>query len=631
MKIKSEINIIRFFCFIFTYTFILFFNGNLNSQTVKKDTIYHTPFDTNKIYNSYLLDNKSDTIGLQEFIWSDRKNLSEILNDKAGYFINYLGIGGSNIINFNNFDKYQIGILRDGVQVNNIYSQGFDIENISVSEIQKIEAVSTISSFLYSPYSSGKSLNIITKDAFQPTLFSQLRYSQDRYGALFADFSLNIPFSKKVNFIFGINSHFYDGYYRNSDFNVWRGRFKLNFYTSPKLNIKLSFYHTKINRRLNGGLVYNTNDTLKNANYANVYSLGRYERYSNYYSDITFTGNFFDNKNSLTRLIFYTNNSYRILRNGENGIDTGVNLKSNFHYIQYGADITQYINHKISKLIETNLMIGGNIYYDLSNLSVPGLPPYTPDYVPQSYRNNYYSLKSKLDVKIDRLILSGSFRTDHSNSKFFGSAGFEAKYGIIIENEYDFVLKGGVNSTSTPVTSSKFYNEFGFETRYRNFYIDAYQYDWGYNYNNKYSISLNNGNYSLKWLLKYFDFSLNISYSSDTLFPKLYLKSDVVYHNFFFNNKLDLKLGISLKYFTNTPIYNYDPENNYILSQSNIEKNFFNMDFYVGARIGTANINITVANIFDNVNYTTAIYPNDARGGFLNSIARFSIVWDFNR
>ncbi len=55
------------------------------------------------------------------------------------------------------------------------------------------------------------------------------------------------------------------------------------------------------------------------------------------------------------------------------------------------------------------------------------------------------------------------------------------------------------------------------------------------------------------------------------------------------------------------------------------------MDFYIGARIGTADINLTVANIFDNLNYTTAIYPYDARGGFLNTISRFSIVWDFNR
>ena len=118
------------------------------AQSVKKDTIYHIPFDTNKISNAYLFDLKSDTIGLNDFIWNDRKNLSEILNDKAGFHIFYLGIGGRNSINFNNFDSWQIGIYRDGIQQNDNFYGGFDQENISVSEIQKIEVVSNISSFL---------------------------------------------------------------------------------------------------------------------------------------------------------------------------------------------------------------------------------------------------------------------------------------------------------------------------------------------------------------------------------------------------------------------------------------------------------------------------------------------------
>lgn len=623
-------NIKRVFLFSLISINLLFI-FDLSAQANKKDTVYHSPFDTNKISNAYMLDSKSDTIGLQEFIWNDRKNLSEILNDKAGYFINYMGIGGNNIINFNNFNKYGIGVFRDGIQINDIFTMGFDEENVSISEIDKVEEVSNISSFLYGRGSPGKSLNIITKDAFQPTLFSQLRYSQDRYGALFADFSLNVPFSKKFKFIFGINSHFTDGYYQNSDFNVWRGRFKFNFYASPKLNIKTSFYHTKINRRLNGGLVYNTKDTLTNPNFADVYSLGRYERYSNYYSDITFTGNFLNDKYSLTKLIFYTNNTSRILRNGENGIDTGVNLKSDYHYIQYGIDFSQNIRKKFSDLLEANFMFGGNAYFNLYNYSRPGLPPYFPDYYPIAYKRNLYSIKSKSDIILDKLFLSGSFKLEYMEETFNGSFGLESKFNLYSDKDINFRVKGGVNSTSSFITPDRYYNELGFEARYNNIYLDVYQYDWKYSYNKDYSISLSNGNYTLKLLTKYLDISLNTSYSNDTLFPEVFLKSDIVYHNFFFSNKLDLKLGISFKYFTVTPIYEYDVDNNFMLYDKYIEKNFLNMDFYIGARIGTANVNLTVANILDYLNYTTAIYPYDSRGGFLNSIARFSIVWDFNR
>jgi hypothetical protein len=621
---------------LFFSAFIFLWTDYSNAQPVKKDTVYHSQFDTNKIANPYVLDSKSDTIGYQSYIWSDRKNLSEIVNDKAGYFINYLGIGGRNPISFNNFDESHIGIFRDGVPINENLFGKFDEENVSVSEIEKIEEVSNISSFLYGLNSSGKAINIITKDGFQPTLFSQLRYSQDRYGALFADFSLNVPFSKKFNFIFGINSHFTDGYYQNSDFNVWRGRMKVNFYASPKLNIQAAFNYAKINRRLNGGLVYNTDDTLKNANYAEVYSLGKYERFSNYYFNITANANLFSDKNSLTKFTFYTNNITRLLRNGENGIDPNIDLLHNdYHYIQYGLDFDQHIRKKFSDFVEANLMIGGNAYYNLNNYSLQDFFIYPVDNMQSSYSYNLYAFKTKLDASIYKFLVSGSLKSVYYQKNFWNSYGLEGKYKFIEKNEYKFLLKGGCNATSSPMTLGSYYYEFGFETQYKNLYLDAYQYNWVYMDRREKLFSSLNGNYSLKYLMKYFDLGVNANYSSDTTFPSIYLKSDIVYHNFFFNNKLDLKLGISLKYFSKTDLRSFNM-NLYEFTYNRspgfpIQKNLFNMDFYIGARIGTADINLTVANIFDNLNYTTAIYPYDARGGFLNTISRFSIVWDFNR
>lgn len=617
-------------------TVSIFFAAAIFAQSIKKDTVYHTPFDTNKISNPYIFDKNSDTIGLQEFIWSDRRNLSEILDDKAGYFINYLGIGGRNPINYNNFDDRHIGIFRDGVPINDNQFGRFDEENVSISEIEKIEEVSNISSFLYGLNSTGKSLNIITKDGFQPTLFSQLRYSQDRYGALFADFSLNVPFSKKFNFIFGINSHFTDGYYQNSDFNVWRGRMKMNFYVSPKINIKAAFNYTKINRRLNGGLIYNTDDTLKNANFAEVYSLGKYERFSNYYFDITANANFFNDKNSLTKFIFYTNNITRLLRNGENGIDPNIDLLHNdYHYIQYGLDIKQQIRKKFSDHVETNLMLGGNAYYNINNYSQQDFFTFPVENIQLFYSYNLYAFKSKLDATINNFLVSGSFKTIYYQKDFRNSYGLEGKYRLIEKNDFKFLLKGGCNAISSFSTFGNYYFEFGFETQYKNLYIDAYQYNWVYLYNRDKLFSALNGNYSLKYLTKYFDYGVNAIYSSDTTYPSIFFKSDIVYHNFFFNNKLDLKLGISIKYFSKTVLrsFNMNTYEFYYYYSAGLptQKNLFNMDFFIGARIGTANVNFTIANIFDNLNYTTAIYPYDARGGFLNTIARFSIVWDFNR
>jgi hypothetical protein len=639
LTLSLNYNIKYLFRFLFYFIFLL--NGLTISQTVKKDTVYHTPFDTNKISNPYMFDSKSDTIGLQDFIWSDRRNLSEIMNDKPGYYINYFGIGGKNPINYNNFDNKHIGIFRDGVQINDNFFGGFDEENISVSEIQKIEEVSNISSFLYGMNSSGKALNIITKDAFQPTLFSQLRYSQDRYGALFADFSLNVPFSKKFNFIFGINSHFTDGYYQNSDFNVWRGRFKLNFYASPKFNIKASLYYTKINRRLNFGLFYNTDDTLKSQNFAQVRELYTYERFSNYYFDISATANLFNDKNSLTKFIIYTNNWSRIFRNEEPGLDPKF-YNDDYHYIQYVTDLKQYFRKTFLNIFNFNFLVGANAYFNIYNFSYPYYKNLELTTDPVFIQKNIYSVYFKIDLNVKNLYLSYSGKEVYVYDKFYGESGIESKYNLINNSDFDFKLKSGFNSTSFGFKPDYFtdfanynyfyepwtkrYFEIGFEARYKSIYLDAYNFYWSYYPFTPFKLT--NGSYSLKILLRNIDFIFNTTYYNSNNTPPIFLKSDIVYHNFFFKNKLDLRLGLSTKYFPNTIIPGaYSMINGYQL----VSNDFFNMDFYVGARIGTANINFTVANIFDKVNYTQGIYPYDTRGGFLNSIARFSIVWDFNR
>ena len=57
-----------------------------------KDTTRYIQFDTNKIKDTKLFSVNSDTISNDFFIWNDRKNLSEIMDEKSGYFINYFRI-----------------------------------------------------------------------------------------------------------------------------------------------------------------------------------------------------------------------------------------------------------------------------------------------------------------------------------------------------------------------------------------------------------------------------------------------------------------------------------------------------------------------------------------------------------
>ena len=115
---------------------------------------------------------------------------------------------------------------------------------------------------------------------------------------------------------------------------------------------------------------------------------------------ITTTAKLFNDKESLTKLIFYTNNSTRLYRNGENGVDTGLFIHNDYHYIQYGFDLTQNIKKKFSNFFETNLMVGGNAYFNLTNYSMRVFPEFLTDNLQTFYTDNIYALKTKIIIAL---------------------------------------------------------------------------------------------------------------------------------------------------------------------------------------------------------------------------------------
>jgi len=617
-----------------------------------KDTTRYIQFDTNKIKDTKLFSVNSDTISNDFFIWNDRKNLSEIMDEKSGYFINYFGVGGRNLIKYNGSDEYAVGIFRDGIQINDNFFGGFDIEDISVNEIQKIEEVSNVSSFLYGINTRTKSINIITKDAFQPKLFSQFRYTQDRFGALSADFNINMPLSRKFNFVFGIGNHTNDGRYTNTDFSAWRGRVKLNYYSSPKFNIKTDFYYSKVQRGLCEGLVNSTDDTLASSIYALVNDPDAYDKVTNYSYDIDLTARIFNDKYSVTKLKFYVNNSLREYRDEQNrAVIDSVLLTNNFHTIQYGIDFKQNVRTNLTKKIYTDIMFGANAYFNYYNVSKIfydwNVLTDNPQIV-RYFENKIYTAFGKADINIDRLMISGFAKTDYLDNNFFLQTGFEGNYKFIDIDDFSFAVHSGANSTMGGIsypglitqdyvsllnvynTTKYRYIEAGVKMKYKNLIVDAYLFDDGYN--NEINV-LRNANISVDYKSTYFDGYVNTNLWGFQNFPHFFVKSDFAYHNYFFGKKLNLKVGINLKYISSFYPEMYSQYKYLAINTNpqNISKDIFDMDFYVGARIGTANVHFSLANLFNKLNYDTYLYPYDDRGGFVNVISKFTIIWDFNQ
>jgi len=617
------------------FPLILFLlSQNLFSQSKFSDTTRRVPFDTNKIKEQTRLSNTSDIFSYDSlYIWNDKRNLSEIMDERPGYFVFNFGLGQRNDINYNGMYSRETGIFRDGIQINDNFYQSFDIQNISVNEIDRIEEVSDVSSFFYGINSFSKSINVITKDIFQPKPFSQLRFSQDRFGALFADVIFSQPFSRKGNVQLGITSQSGDGRYENSAYNIWRGRGRINLFFSPKFNAKLNFYLDNYDRDLNDGLVYSSNENnLTDPNNATVVSPDVNENLKNYFYDLTLTGRFFKNKNSLTKLMIYSNNSLRHLFNPDT-LNTSNNYPPGYtHSVLYGLDASQNISVIHGRNFSSDILLGGNIYLNLFDGNLFS-----------QFQDNQYSLRLKYDLSYKDLFISGLLRNDYIYDKNYLNTGLEANFKIIENKDIGFQLNGGLNQTKYLLYNSakmsiydgkaiydlitKFY-EIGGTIRYKDLSLtgELYEINYGGVYATHYGANTN-----ISFISKYADVSVSYNYSNELMFPSNYIKSDIAYKNILFRGKLKLKTGFNFKYYNEKYITN-QYQTWYGWNYTDIhfpQQNQFIADFYVGARIGKANINLTVANIFNSLVYNAYLFPLDDRGGFLNSISRFTIVWDF--
>jgi len=626
-----------------------------------KDTI-RLSFNHNKILKKQYLSSYSDTTGIDFYIWNDRRNLAELLNEKSGFFVHTFGTGSRSLINFN--ANSNIGIFRNGVQINDLFNGGFDVENLSINEIEDIEEVSTPLSFMYGLNTQGKAVNIIDKDNFQPNMFTQFRYSQDRDGALFADVFMNFPISRKFNFLVGINNHGTEGHYTNSDFALWRGRFQFNYYPSDRINFKLSYYQDKLQRGLNEGLrSSNAKDTLLNITLATVNNPDSYEKVYNYYGDFKVTGKFLRDSISLTNFTIYTQNSLRAYRDEENReTKNDIYNTKDFHSIQYGFDLNQSLSIVPFKLSQIKLLAGLKGLYNLYNYDKTSIFKQDSTLGKMYFDFNSVDIYSRLDLLMDDLLISGAIKSQRFNNSYNFMYGAEIKYNINFDKNTKFVLKGGTNNTTVGFDfESLFYDEyFGrYENNYNSSRQQYFEGGFSFNYKNLYVNYLNyhnslfnrysllNANYSTGLNTENYQFELNVNtvdrnnfteiitlayVHNDTarLYPSAYVTLDVSYKNVLFKNKLKLRTGFLVKYISNKPEAGYNQLSNMMkYTSNNAGFDNFDIDFYLGARIGKANINITLANLLNNLYYNTSIYPFDERNGLLRTISRFTITWDF--
>lgn len=610
------------------------------------DSIKAADYDKYRINKPCLLNNTSDTLAINDWIWNDKRNIAEILFEQPGYLINYVGYGGrAGISDFRSGNLNSgIGIFKDGIQISNFNSFA-DIENFSVNEISKIEEISEISSPVYGYSINNKIINLISKDNYLPYLTAQLRYTQDRNDALYGDFYFNFPLSRKINVLFGLGNNGYEGAYQNSDMSLWRLRTKVNWYASRSLNLKFDLNYAKLERSLNDGLENSSSDTLLDPIFARVVSTDLYEKNNNLLFNLNIKFIPPSLKTLLTDIKLSLQNYFREYRFGEKNLipDTSKNF-SNLHTIIYSVDAKQYFFIEKSKNTDINLLLGTNFSYIPENKSSINI---YKNNVISSVENSIrepFAIFSRLNAGFNNFNVSAGIRGEragNNNNLFsFAEADYIAKF-----NQSDFIkFYSGINyyfyrnipqfvieySLDKYISSISYVDGNlinGVLLSYNPVYIELKLYnnliDGDINFAKAFSSEAG-------FRTKYFNGNLSFETSSLSNMPDYIFKSGIFYHNILFDNHLDFRTGFNVKYMPKwkPPSYNSATQI-FSYSESNPEIDYFNVDFYIVGRIGKANVTFTFANLFNKLNYTTSIYPFDNRGGLANALARFSITWDF--
>ncbi len=609
--------------------FSIAYAGAIESDSLS----YYSP-DSSSAISSKMLSNQPHLLKYDSvFVWTDRRTLSEITSDLPASYSYSFNNGGRNTISFDGLNDLETGVFMDGIQMNDNFFGGFDEALISVNDIEAIEKISALSSFIYGTSSQVNAVNVITKDKFRKVPFSQLRYSQDRFNSLSADLLFCLPVSRRFSLTMGLTKQSIDGRYNNSIYDVWNGRFRANLFPSKTTSVRADIYYNNTERGLNQGLgegqsISESKD--KNAAVNNPFSNEQIEQF---HFGISATARFFG-RMSLTKLTGYSSNTLREYRNNitdSGSVFEGFLPSENFHYIRNAVQLSQEGTVSISRQYSLNLFGSVSARQNLADKQI-------------SFSNDEMRISAKAELRHKQFgiaLFAASGLNDFDASQI--STGTEVDANIINRNSLLLRISGGINNTHnefiafTPYKSSKVFYESKLSLDYgkglsfsqRFFAVNTYN-------STAQAAPYLSGNYfgastELSVLIWKIRSTARYMYTGSEFYPEHKADADICFQGQLFRDKLQLQAGFRGSYVRRRDSeYVYDQKFNAFTSVTNsYQKDQYGIDAYVGARIGKANVNLTVANIFDSFSYGAHIYPSDNRGGFINAISRFTIVWDF--
>lgn len=575
----------------------------------------------------------------RDLIWKDYRSLYDILSGEYGIVIRDLASPGQkNQIMINGINDSNIGILVDGVPYNDEFSSSFNLWNIPVNMIERIEIVTGPGSLFYDGRSSGGVINIVTKNFTNNRAMTQLHYSQGVDGYVHTDAMFAQNILRGFNVSLGLTHHGYGtnkeasnfrGRFYNSNDDAWGFRAKARYDINDVINVSFSHIFNRTWTGLHGGVNYNTSPSIFDGYQADVENLDSYEKL--FYSQSLLTiaiAPSQDSSNIFSVTGFYFDR-VREYRDEENRFPSnGIFEQLNYSSISQGIKAQYYNQSGFNRIIVT---------YQYKDVG-PG----------SQYRWESVGIKDRIQllqffdatgfVSYFRKLSYGAEGTLRLGNHFSLFGGYSNNAGpttadrglLSTRNETIESAEGGMRWLLTDtfegkisVTRHVMNNPITFDTvSAGNDYFAPQQFTYDglsayahVTYGSFHAVG--SGQYLIQPKIVRESISL-------TLFPEIVMSGSVYFHGLLANGNLDLKAGVRGSYTSSqTGMRPYDRTGDWIPSSLLSFGPSGTMDLFAIGKIGDAYVHLIWENITGNQYLLAPVYPMYDRN------IRFGVTWEF--
>lgn len=648
---------------LFLSVFLLFslhvfvFSQSTDSMQIQKDSVVRiTPIP--EIGSIEPFGKKHNIISDKEIIFREYRSLYDILSSENGFFIRDLASPGQqNQININGFDEKNIAIFVDGIPYNDHYTASFNLWDIPVEAIERIEIISSASAIFYDGKSAGSTINIMTKNYNNNRAITQLRYSQGVSGYtqtdamfaqnIFSGFNLSLGISHHG---FGSNKEYpqkYRGRFINSNDDSWNFRSKIRYNFSNWANTIFSYSYHRRWTGLHGGVDFSNTASVFDGLLATVKNEEAYEKVFNHHYNLTTAIYPFQDSSFLATFSFYAFERLREYRDEENRSLT----RNSIFTIRDFASSAKGLKVNILSQYSDIRFIG---YADLQRIQT----------------NDVITVGLKSDILPQSFFVVSPFVTFKDlQSQFIANAGVEATLHVTSSfNVYGGITQNIINdvpSTVGPLTSpmnadfflytqreketfsilelgSRFVlpKLFSAEISYKKieqsnpiiFDTILVVNSSAYYYPAKISFDAISASAHYQWNEFHLEGAANYLHKPKfirdnvvlTSYPDLTLNGSIYFQGKLANGSLDLKIGFRGNYYSEqTGMRPYDEYGVWIPSAELRYGPTGTMDFFAIGKIGDAFVHLIWENISGNQYLLAPVYPMYDRN------IRFGVTWEF--